>query len=123
MDVTTVIINYSVSDSPQRGNSGPGSALPLPLSSMALAEIILCQRWGDKNGARGITPPKEEGLRAGLVFVSWTRPIRRFWPLPLPLFAAAAATSAAAVDPAYKQTRADTKAFAPPPNHQKAAGH
>ena len=58
--------------------------MPLPLSYVYLADRSCCQRWGAKHGARWNPPTKEEGLCAGLIFISWTRPTRRFWPLPPP---------------------------------------
>ena len=63
---------------------GAGSASPLPLSSVALTDIIRCQRQGDKKRAWWIPPPKEECPRTSLVVVSRPRLTRRFRPTPPP---------------------------------------
>ena len=88
MDLPTVIINYIVSDSTRSGgggvDSGPGSALPLSLSSVDLAERSCRKIRGDEHRAREIPPPKEEVPHTGLVVVSQTQPTRHFLPPPLP---------------------------------------
>ena len=87
MDLLTVIINSSVSDSPQSGGGGTGdggtrSASPLPFSFVDLSERSCCQQRVDKHRARRIPPLKDKGTRTGLVIFSQTQPTRRFWPPP-----------------------------------------